>query len=207
MTPIEECRALPENDWLGEQEGREYPRDRGGSFARYVHGDIYFHPEYGTQTIGDPFRLVWAQHGYEKGWLGYPLTGHNFYSNSGRRLQEFEHGWLTQISEGAPVYATWIDPELYGWPTETAVGLTGGHIIQRTTEGKMLRSPDGTVTRYELDELTPPEIAYRERPKHFPTYAQREEQWLHPALPEGWEPEPEFPDGLDYDPDEIPEYD
>jgi len=182
---------------LGARQGRTFPRERGGFFARFEHGDVYRHPTHGIWAIPDPIRGEWGKYGYEMHWLGYPRGAFD------GSVQAFEHGWVV-VNNGA-AFAMWVDPEIAGMATASAVGLPSGWIIQLTETHKVARSPQGAITFYGRDELSPPEIAYRDRPTYFPTYAEQSEQWAHPPIPEP-DPEPEFPDGLDYDPDDIPEY-
>lgn len=187
---------------LGERQGRTFPREGGGCFARYERGDVYSHPELGTWPIPDPIRGEWGLYGYEMHWLGYPESEP---LGTDDRWQEFEHGWVTILRDSATAFAQWVHPVEYGWATAKAQGYPSGWIVQLTTKGKVARSPEGEITVYAAGELAPPEAEYFSAPRHFPTLAQREEQWQHPPKPEP-EPEPEYPGGLDYDPDEIPEY-
>ncbi|MFP2924197.1 LGFP repeat-containing protein, partial [Pyxidicoccus sp. 3LG] len=58
-----------------------------------VEGSIYWTPATGAHEVHGPIRARWAELGWERGSLGYPVTDE--YAVSGGRESEFQKGFIT----------------------------------------------------------------------------------------------------------------
>jgi len=68
--------------------------DGVGRFRHYEHGSIYFHPSTAAHEVHGLIRQRWAQLGWEKSYLGYPMTDEmDLYDGSGR-VSKFQGGEL-----------------------------------------------------------------------------------------------------------------
>ncbi|EOA63865.1 hypothetical protein J433_11997, partial [Corynebacterium glutamicum MT] len=45
-----------------------------GKRTEFLNGFIYWHPSTGAHTVSIPATVVWAEHGWEQGIFGYPIT-------------------------------------------------------------------------------------------------------------------------------------
>lgn len=77
-----------------------YPRtneltnpDGVGKRTEFIGGTIYWHPSTGAHYMAHDFLLKWSQHGYEAGWMGYPMTDQIINLDGGRR-QQFQGGHI-----------------------------------------------------------------------------------------------------------------
>jgi hypothetical protein len=59
--------GMPQTDELGTPDGF-------GRFNHFGNGSIYWTPHTGPMTVSGPIRDVWATLGWERGFLGYPIT-------------------------------------------------------------------------------------------------------------------------------------
>jgi LGFP repeat len=98
--------------------------DGVGHYRHYEHGSIYWHPECGAREVHGLIRQRWAQLGWEKSYLGYPITDEIDLVNGAGRVSRFKGGELiwrsatNQVSEVKstdlvvdlpfPVGETWI---------------------------------------------------------------------------------------------------
>ncbi|WP_448626974.1 hypothetical protein [Geodermatophilus sp. URMC 64] len=66
----------------------------GGCFQRFQGGSVYWSPASGAHAVSatSPITATWAKHGYERGFLGYPVT--ELYPVPGGQAQRFEGGML-----------------------------------------------------------------------------------------------------------------
>lgn len=66
---------------------------------------IYWTPTTAAREVHGAIRAAWAQHGFERGPVGYPTSDeHNSSVPSGRR-NEFEHGFIDWTPQhGAQVH-------------------------------------------------------------------------------------------------------
>jgi uncharacterized protein with LGFP repeats len=65
----------------------------GGCYQLFQGGSMYWSPASGAQHVGGAIRTAWAAQGWERGRLGYPLTGE--YPVPGGVAQRFQGGTLT----------------------------------------------------------------------------------------------------------------
>lgn len=68
--------------------------DGRGSYVHFQHGSIYHSPETGAREIYGAIRTTWAAQGWERGPLGYPVTG-EYTPAPGHRRTDFQHGAIT----------------------------------------------------------------------------------------------------------------
>lgn len=103
--------------------------DGQGHRQRFVGGFIYSHPETGTHAVANHTANIWQRHGWEAGWLGYPLGGEVPVEGSTGIDGEI-NGWVQRF-QGGRIYRT---PALQGFKVASINGLildkwleTGGH--------------------------------------------------------------------------------
>ena len=71
----------------------EYTNPDGyGKRTQFLNGPIYWSPAGGAHPVVNSFLYRWGVHGYETGFLRYPLTDEIVHSNGQGRHQEFEGG-------------------------------------------------------------------------------------------------------------------
>lgn len=92
--------------------------DGQGHRQRFVGGFIYSHPEVGTHAVANHTVDVWQRHGWEAGWLGYPLGGEVPVQGSNPVDGEI-NGWVQQF-QGGRIYRT---PVLEGYQVASINGL------------------------------------------------------------------------------------
>ena len=125
---------------------------RGGCFANYRNGSIYWSPASGAHAVRGAIGSSWGTHGWERGWLGYP---------TGDEVCGLVRGGCLQLFQGAAVYyspATGVQPiqdpvtpgyqaqgwerGLLGYPTGRQVcGLVRGGCFQGFQGGTLYTSP------------------------------------------------------------------
>jgi uncharacterized protein with LGFP repeats len=67
--------------------------DGVGRFNHFQNGSIYWTPTTGSHEVHGPIRARWAELGWEKSTLGYPVKDE--YAVTGGRESEFQKGFLT----------------------------------------------------------------------------------------------------------------
>jgi uncharacterized protein with LGFP repeats len=76
--------------------------DGQGRFNHFARdGSIYWHPDTGPFALGGRIRQVWAERGWERGPLGYPIRD-QFPAVAGVQACLFENGALSMRSAGTP---------------------------------------------------------------------------------------------------------
>ncbi len=90
-------------------EERDCP-DRIGRYRTYKRGSIHYHPNLGAWETHGGIRDVWAEQGWENGWLGYPVTdeeelstmvleGRGTDSTTAGRISYFQNGAIYWVRE------------------------------------------------------------------------------------------------------------
>lgn len=118
----------------------------GGRFQEFSGGSsIYWHPtrtKGAARQVGGAIRSKWSQLGYERGWLGYPITSETSTRKPGR-FNHFENGsiyWSSATGAHAvkgQIYETWAGHDWehgpYGFPVgdETDARSLGTIGLQR----------------------------------------------------------------------------
>ena len=70
----------------------ELPTPDGvGRFNHFQGGSIYWRPEIGAYEVHGAIRERWAALGWERGWLGYPVTDETALAD-GSRFNNFQGG-------------------------------------------------------------------------------------------------------------------
>ncbi|WP_425310161.1 hypothetical protein AADG42_15945 [Ammonicoccus fulvus] len=74
----------------------------GGCFQRYQGGSFYWSPASGAQWVRGAIRDYWGTQGWERGRLGYPLTGESCATSGGTYtcVQRFQGGLVTWTAAG-----------------------------------------------------------------------------------------------------------
>lgn len=66
--------------------------DGVGSFQHYANGSIYYHPSIGAHEVHGLIRARWASLGWERSFLGYPLTDETATPDGIGRYNHFQGG-------------------------------------------------------------------------------------------------------------------
>ena len=66
----------------------------GGRFRHYEHGSIYWSPDTGAHEIHGMIRDRWAAHGWERSYLGYPISDEMDTFDGAGRVSKFQFGDL-----------------------------------------------------------------------------------------------------------------
>ena len=66
--------------------------DHRGRFRHFQNGSIYWSPESGAHEVHGLIRAKWAQLGWEKSFLGYPVTDETSTPDNGGRYNHFQNG-------------------------------------------------------------------------------------------------------------------
>ena len=154
-------RIGAEGSWLGKRitQGESDCRTRGGKFAEFENGSIYWSPETGAKAIPTLLLGAYANRDYENGPLGYPIGDHTVLTgpdgNTWGDVQGFEGGPLYRKYGQAGhrvhglILATWRRADFengeLGWPTSDEITLANGDIVQHFERGDIFYSPTGTV--------------------------------------------------------------
>lgn len=109
---------------LGEQTGDlTLCRDGVGFFQTFAHGAIYWTPQTGAHEVHGAIRELWASLGWERGFLGYPLTDEASTSDAqGKgRVSTFQGGAIIYVPDtGAhAIHGAIPDTLEYDWPSIT----------------------------------------------------------------------------------------
>lgn len=79
--------------WLGPQlTGINKCPDNVGAYQHYANGSIYWHPNTGAHEVHGLIRARWQSLGWEKSFLGYPLTDESTCPDGIGRYNHFQHG-------------------------------------------------------------------------------------------------------------------
>jgi uncharacterized protein with LGFP repeats len=66
--------------------------DRVGFFRHFRNGSIYFHPDLGAHEVHGAIRDKWASMGWERSFLGYPVTDETVTPDGVGRFNHFQGG-------------------------------------------------------------------------------------------------------------------
>ena len=80
-------------------EGQKTNPDGQGTRQRFAGGFIYSHPTTGTHAVANHTANVWQRHGWEAGWLGYPLGGEVPVEGS-TTIDGETNGWMQRFQGG-----------------------------------------------------------------------------------------------------------
>ena len=83
----------PVTDELGTPDGR-------GRFNHFEGGSIYWTPQTGAHEIHGAIRDKWASMGWERSFLGYPVSDELGVPGSNQRISRFEHGEIRWTPDG-----------------------------------------------------------------------------------------------------------
>ncbi|MET8136217.1 hypothetical protein ABZ153_39365 [Streptomyces sp. NPDC006290] len=78
-----------------------------GRFNHFENGSIYWTPETGAREVHGAIRDTWANKGWERSELGYPVSDES--GPSDRRRSDFQGGILTWTPTGGVVLSHRID--------------------------------------------------------------------------------------------------
>ncbi|PSN14865.1 hypothetical protein C7293_09780 [filamentous cyanobacterium CCT1] len=83
-----------ESSFLGQPETDELTTPDGvGRFNHFQGGSIYWTPSTGAHEVHGAIRDKWAELGWERSWLGYPITDEIEFPEGGR-VSSFQHGTI-----------------------------------------------------------------------------------------------------------------
>jgi uncharacterized protein with LGFP repeats len=89
----------PKDEGAGSDEGPT-PDGRGRT-RDFDNGTIYWTPETGAHEVHGAIRVKWAQMGWERGELHYPVTDEH--DIPGGRASNFQRGEIRWTPQGGPV--------------------------------------------------------------------------------------------------------
>src|SRR5438105_10996736 len=98
---------------LGPPQGPENAAPDGiGRFRHYINGSIYWTPRTRAHEVHGGIFAKWASLGWERSWLGYPLSDETTGPDGAIRFNHFEGGSIYWIpfdfpGQGAP-YREWV---------------------------------------------------------------------------------------------------
>src|SRR5213592_1484691 len=81
--------------------------DHRGRFRHFQNGSIYWSPESGAHEVHGLIRAKWAQLGWEKSFLGYPVTDETGTPDNSGRYNHFQNGsiyWKGGATEAFEVH-------------------------------------------------------------------------------------------------------
>lgn len=122
--------------------------DRVGAFTHFERGSIYWSPSTGAHEVHGSFRGYWAARGWERSFLGFPVTNE---FPAGRGVgQHFQGGSLYWSPATGPhevhgaFYGRWAslgwERSFLGFPTSDELPALGG-VFQRFQGGTLYWSP------------------------------------------------------------------
>jgi hypothetical protein len=76
--------------------------DGVGRYNHFTGGSIYWTPRTGAHEIYGGIRGKWAELGWERSWLGYPVTGEVDFTEGGR-VNSFERGQIYWWPDTGPI--------------------------------------------------------------------------------------------------------
>ncbi|TFV53597.1 hypothetical protein [Blastococcus sp. TF02A-35] len=124
----------------------------GGCFQHFQQASIYWSPASGAHVTRGGIRGKWAEFGWERGLLGYPVSGEIVTADGVGRLQRFQGGSIfwspsteSRVVRGA-ILATWAglgaDTSVFGFPTTDEIAAPDGvGVLQRFQGGSVFWSP------------------------------------------------------------------
>jgi len=68
--------------------------DGVGKYRHFAKGSIYWHPSTGAFVVHGLIQQLWASLGWEKSYLGYPMTDEMETFDGGGRVSKFQGGQL-----------------------------------------------------------------------------------------------------------------
>lgn len=79
--------------WLGLPTTDETPTPDGvGRYNHFQNGSIYWHPNTGAHEVHGSIRARWSELGWERSYLGYPITDESPSNSGNRRYNLFQGG-------------------------------------------------------------------------------------------------------------------
>jgi LGFP repeat len=92
-----------EKSLLGYPLTNENPTPDGvGRFNHFQGGSVYWTPGTGAHEVHGSIRDKWASMGWERSFLGYPITD-EMSGDAGARINDFQHGSITWSAETGPI--------------------------------------------------------------------------------------------------------
>src|SRR5262249_60468077 len=85
------------------------PRCAGQTSRPYAGGSIYWHPQAGAHEVHGLIRQFWSTLGWEKSYLGYPMTDEIGMFDGAGRLSKFQGGeliWRSATNKVSEVKST-----------------------------------------------------------------------------------------------------
>jgi len=148
-----------ENSFLGYPTTDETTTPDGvGRYNHFQHGSIYWHPCIGAHEVHGLIRNKWAQMGWEKGKLGYPLSD-ELKVGSGR-YSKFQFGEIFWHPNHGTYYMSYRAAQLwwnnngltkYGYPVGDTVPFMNGDVFQKFSKKNISTRPNhGVDLRKEI---------------------------------------------------------
>src|SRR5262249_30511842 len=80
-----------------------------GKCRHYAGGSIYWHPQTGAHEVHGLIRQLWSKFGWEKSYLGYPITDEIHTFDGAGRVSKFQGGeliWRSATNKVSEVKST-----------------------------------------------------------------------------------------------------
>ena len=152
--------------WLGKRitPGEESTPARGGKWAKFENGYVYFSPTTGAHAIPNYIFATWASMGYEAGVCGFPTGSHAVLKDA--EVQGFEGGAIYRrghpgqneqvgVLIGGKIRDKWnksgFENGPYGFPVSNEISTKSGAKYQQFEKGRMAFSPDSVVGLFTQD--------------------------------------------------------
>lgn len=120
--------------------------DGVGYHQRFSFGYIYWHPDTGAHAVANHSANVWQRHGWEAGWLGYPLGGEVPIRGS-NVLDGERNGWVQEFQGGriyrAPLHKGYTVASINGKILEKWLELGGADGVLGFPTADETGTPDG----------------------------------------------------------------
>jgi hypothetical protein len=81
--------------------------DRIGRFNHFENCSIYWTPATGAHEVHGAIRDHWASMGWERSWLGYPISDELSTEDGGGRISQFQNGYIIWYPDNRYGTATW----------------------------------------------------------------------------------------------------
>lgn len=139
---------------LGDPIGPQFPALAGGMGQHYTHGSIYYSPGSGAHEVHGAIHDMWSQLGWERGFLGFPLTDEMVTVDGLARYSQFQGGsvYWSPGTGAHEVHGAILDYYLangaersfIGLPTADETSALGGRVSTFSGADLWWSGPTGT---------------------------------------------------------------
>lgn len=158
MSAISDKYNQPECQFLGQPTNEEQIcQDGVGHFRHFQNGSIFWHPDTGAHEVHGSIRVNWSSHGWERSFLGYPVTDETTTPDGSGRFNHFQHGsiyWHPKTGTGAHevhggILNLWRilgwEKSYLGYPLTDELAPPGELRCQKFQGGSIVWTPKGNA--------------------------------------------------------------